>query len=123
MAGMATAKKLSYHVTGAVLILFGLLNFILIAANDHTRRLGGHDLRPLWRPGVLMVVGGFAMLSQRAWVKKVSSLLLAAMGAWIVFVPLPVDLFRIILRSGLFIPLIVNFDFLNVRRGDRRPVQ
>jgi hypothetical protein len=104
---------------GAVLVMAGVLSFALVAANDHTRRIGGNDLRPLMLTGSLMLAGGIGLISRQRWIKNLSTILLATVGVWVVVhaltvLPMPAALFSVVLGIMLLIPF-----FLTVRRWIR----
>ena len=98
-------------IFGAILIALGVAQFALVAANDHTRRLGGRDLRSLLLLASLMMVGGVALVSSRWWVKAVSSVILAGAGCWVIIhslLVLPIDaaLPGVLIGGALLFPLL-----------------
>ena len=101
-----------FRIFGGLAIAFGLLLFVLIAANLEARSSGGHDLLPLSSVALPSVVIGIGLLLHHKWAAVLFAGSLGVAGLWLAIgssmeVPMPYMLINVLFGCALLVPSAV----------------
>lgn len=111
-----------FEILGVILIVMAALMLGAVIANIERAANGGHNLRPLLLPAVLLVILGIGLLFQHRWAAVLVSVIAAVCGGWVaigslITVPMPWSLLNVLFGGVIFSPSVLVWRHWSKLRG------